>query len=268
MPWTTIHWRSDILDKQTETQVLLPRVGLPPYPVLYLLHGLNGDSTAWLRHSRLEWYLRDLPLVVVLPDGYRGFYTDNNEGPAYAKHIGEEVPAFIEKHFRVKAVREARAIGGLSMGGYGALRIALGYPKRFGSAHSNSGALLGSSIDFSPEVEQTGKALEGRPPHFIAELRRVFGSKPAGTQHDLLMLAEQAKKKRLLPKIRIDCGTADSLLNDNREFHRQLKRLRVPHVYREYPGEHDWDYWDLHIRTALEFHAKNLGVHPMQLCRE
>ncbi|MDD3180551.1 MAG: alpha/beta hydrolase family protein [Opitutaceae bacterium] len=260
MPWATIHWRSEILDKQTTTQVLLPRVGRPPYPVLYLLHGLNGDSTAWLRHSRLEWYLRDLPLTVVLPDGYRGFYTDNQVGPAYARHMGEELPSFVEKHFRAKAARGARAIGGLSMGGYGALRIALGYPARFCSAHSHSGALLRSSIDFSPEAKQTGTVLADMPAHFIAELRRVFGSKPGGTAHDLIALAERAKRKRQLPKLRIDCGRTDDLLADNREFHAQLRRLGVPHVYREHPGGHDWDYWDLHIRSALEFHARNLNI--------
>lgn len=260
MPWATIHWKSEVLQKQTEMQVLLPRIGRPPYPVLYLLHGLSDDSTVWQRHTRLEWYNRDRPLIIVLPDGYRGFYTDNEEGPAYAKHIGEEMPAFVEKHFRAKSERSARAIGGHSMGGYGALRIALGYPGRFCSVNSHSGALARSNTDFTPGVKQTSDALKDASSEFIAELRRIFGNKPGGTRHDLLVLAEKAKKRSLLPKILLDCGRGDFLIEDNREFHAQLKRRRVPHFYREFRGAHDWDYWDMHVREALEFHARNLGI--------
>src|SRR2546423_1237759 len=141
MAWSTVHWRSDILGKQTTTQVLLPDGGKPPYATFYLLHGLSDDSTMWLRRSRIEWYVRDLPLIVVMPDGYRGFYTDNEQGPAYARHIGEELPAFIERTFHAKAERGARAIGGLSMGGYGALRVGLGHANRFCSVNSHSGAV-------------------------------------------------------------------------------------------------------------------------------
>lgn len=141
MAWSTIHWKSDVLGKQTTAQVLLPDVGKPPYATFYLLHGLSDDSTNWLRRSRIEVYAAGLPLIVVMPDGYRGFYTDNDQGPAYAKHFGEELPSFVERTFHAKAARGARAIGGLSMGGYGALRIGLGYADRFCSVNSHSGAV-------------------------------------------------------------------------------------------------------------------------------
>jgi S-formylglutathione hydrolase FrmB len=261
MPWAQIHWRSDVLQKQTAMQVLLPRVGRPPFATFYLLHGLSDDSTAWLRLTRLDYYVQDLPLIVVMPDGYRGFYTDNEEGPAYAKHLGEELPAFVEKHFRAKAARGARAIGGLSMGGYGALRIALGYPEKFCSANSHSGALgRGDSLDLRPGAKPRG-TLKDAPPEFIAELRRIFGPRPAGSRHDLLALIRRARRRgRPLPRLLVDCGTDDFLLGDNRAFHADLEKARVPHDYREFPGAHNWDYWDLHIREALAFHAKNLRL--------
>ena len=149
MPWAQVHWRSDVLGKQTTMQVILPTAGSAPYPTLYLLHGLSDDSTIWLRRSRIEAYVRELPLIVVMPDGYRGFYTDNDSGPAYARHFGEEIPGFIERTFPARAARGARAIGGLSMGGYGALRVALGYPERFCSVNSHSGAVMRLNLDRS-----------------------------------------------------------------------------------------------------------------------
>jgi S-formylglutathione hydrolase FrmB len=263
MPWAQIHWRSIVIGKQTEMQVLLPSVGEPPFATLYLLHGMFGDSTNWLRHSRLEWYLRDLPLIVVLPDGDRGFFTDNEEGPAYARYMGEELPSFIERNFHARAARGARAIGGVSMGGYGALRVALGYPERFCSVHSHSGAVMRFNLDVGPRRAMADPTLRKHPPEFFYELRRVFGRRPMGTKHDLLALIRLARRRRRrLPKIWIDCGTEDSLIEPNRDLHRRLAGYRVPHTYREFPGNHDWDYWDLHIRDALAFHARNLRLPP------
>ncbi len=101
MALCTLSWKSAVLGKMTTTQVLLPDGKAGPFPVLYLLHGLSDDASTWVRRSRIEVYVKDLPLVVVMPDGYRGFYTNNAEGPAYARHIGEELPGLIERTFAV-----------------------------------------------------------------------------------------------------------------------------------------------------------------------
>ncbi len=259
MAWSTVHWKSDVIGKQTTMQVLLPETGKGPYATFYLLHGLSDDSTMWLRRTRIEWYVRDLSLIVVMPDGYRGFYTDNDQGPAYARHIGEELPAFVEKTFHAKAERGARAIGGLSMGGYGALRVGLGYSDRFCSVNSHSGAVGWGSIEgdagYWAEAERRGWSDD-----FSTELKRVFGTSPMGSGHDILTLAKRAKKARTLPKLLLDCGAEDFLIEDNRKFQRDLTGAKVPHVYREFPGAHTWDYWDTHIQDALQFHAKNLGL--------
>src|SRR5262249_12684007 len=112
-----IHWFSKTLEKQVSTIVILPDTGKPPFATYYLLHGLSDDHTIWQRRTRIEWYVRELPMIVVMPDGYRGFYTDYDKGPAYAKYINEELIAFIERNFPAKPARTARCIGGLSMGG-------------------------------------------------------------------------------------------------------------------------------------------------------
>jgi putative tributyrin esterase len=261
MPWAEVRWRSEVIVKQTTMQVILPSVGKPPYATFYLLHGLGDDSTIWLRRTRIEVYVRALPLIVVMPDGYRGFYTDNEEGPAYARHFGEEVPAFVERHFGARPARGARALGGLSMGGYGALRVALGYPDRFCSVNSHSGALMRFNLDLGPKAARKDPVFREHPPALYGEMQRIFGRRPMGTRHDLMALIQRARRRhRRLPRILLDCGTEDSLLPCNRDLHRDLAAAQVPHQYREFPGGHDWDYWDCHVRDALEFHARNLRL--------
>jgi S-formylglutathione hydrolase FrmB len=237
------HWGSAVLCKQVTTRLILPERGKPPFAVFYLLHGLSDDHTTWSRRTRIETYVANLPLIVVMPNGDRGYFTDNQQGPAYARHFGEELPAAIERNFPARASRSARCIGGLSMGGYGALRIALGYPDRFCSATSHSGALLAGS----------------RPPRkgdlFANEFKLVFGSRPAGSSHDLIALADRCKAGGKMPRIRIDCGTEDFLLDHNRGFHQRLDEVKIPHEYQEFPGTHSWDYWDVHVREAIAFHA-------------
>jgi putative tributyrin esterase len=241
-----IHWFSAILEKTVATTVILPDGGTPPFATLYLLHGLSDDHTIWHRRTRVEWYVRELPLVVVMPDGYKGFYTNIPGGPRYAAYINEELIAFIERTFPVKRTRDARAIGGQSMGGYGALRAAFAYPHLYCSAHSHSGALMHGSKMWKAGSEY--------------DRSEVFGDDPRGSDHDLLKLAANCVSgDATFPKLLIDCGTGDFLLNDNRDFHARLEAMGVPHTYREFPGEHNWDYWDQHIRDALEFHSRAMG---------
>ena len=243
MALAQLHWYSTVLGKQTTTWVLLPDGGDPPFATLYLLHGLSDDHTIWLRRTRLESHVAKRPLIVVMPDGGRGFYTNHYDGgPQWATHVGVELPALIERTFPAKPTRDGRFIGGLSMGGYGALRIALGYPDRFASAHSHSGAVLGPRrrVDFPPTPEY--RAIVG--PH----------SGLAGTDNDLAVLAARAKAGNLLPRLRLDCGIDDSLIDDNRALNRQLVDAGVDHQYQEFPGGHTWDYWDEHVREAIEFH--------------
>lgn len=246
MAFCQVQWVSQVLGKAVGTYVILPEVGKPPYATFYLLHGLSDDHTIWHRRTRIEWYVRDLPLIVVMPDGFRGFYTNNDAGPQYAKYMGEELVGFIERSFPARRSRSARCIGGLSMGGYGALRLGLGYPDTFASVNSHSGALM-----------HARKAQTVMDP---AEFRRIFGPRPENTDHDLVHLTQKARRAGKLPRIRIDCGTEDFLLQENRQFHDVLQRMKVPHEYAEFPGTHNWDYWDTHVQEALAFHAKNLRL--------
>jgi S-formylglutathione hydrolase FrmB len=250
MSFCQVQWHSKVLGKALDLNVLLPNVGEPPFPVFYLLHGLSDDYSIWHRRTRIEWYVRDLPLIVVMPDGYRGFYTNHENGPDYATYMAEELPAFVERNFQAKPSRDARCVGGLSMGGYGAMRLALGYPDVYCSANSHSGALV-----FGHETLDIANDRS-------AEWELIVGASPTGSDHDLFALAERRAADGNAPALRIDCGTEDFLIEHNRRFTAHLNSLGVEHEYEEFPGSHTWDYWDLHIQQALAFHARNLGIAP------
>ena len=243
----TLQFHGEAIKKASSMNVILPDqpAFVGPYPVLYLLHGQSDDHTIWCRRTSLERYVRDLPLVVVMPDGGRGYYTDAIEGMAYERHILEDVIGFVERTFRVRTDRRGRAIGGLSMGGYGAMKLALKHPDLFGSVVAHSGVFSMERI-----VGPTSKSL--------VEYRRIFGPNPFGGREDIFALAQKIGAKA--PEIRFDCGTEDGLIEGNRALHAHLERLDIAHEYAEYPGAHTWAYWDEHIQEAIAFHWRTLGA--------
>ncbi len=245
-----LHFRSTALEKHTGANVILPEgeaAEKGPFPVFYLLHGLSDDYTRWARQTSIERYVEGLPLIVVMPDGGRGFYSDAEQGFAYETAIVKDLVDYVDRMFHTKAERAGRCIGGLSMGGYGALKLALKYPNLFCSANSHSGALGFAHGDFPPDNP------------FGVEFERVVGKHPAGGPNDLFTLAERIDRARL-PALRIDCGTEDFLIDDNRAFQAHLAKLDLPHEYAEFPGAHDWSYWDTHVQEAIAFHRRYLGL--------
>jgi putative tributyrin esterase len=135
MAFCTLHFHSPALVKACSMNVIVPEsgVGEPPFPVCYLLHGLSDDHTSWARRTSIERYVADLPLIVVMPDGGRSFYTDAVEGPAYERHLIEDVIGFVDRTFQTIRARRGRVIGGLSMGGFGAMKLALNPTASFNS---------------------------------------------------------------------------------------------------------------------------------------
>lgn len=248
MPVCEIHLTADnALEKMTAFTVILPAVKQPgPYPVFYLLHGLSDNHTAWVRNTSLERYVAPWPLIVVMPNGERSFYTDSITHPraAFETFIMRDLIGFVDRMFQTIPTREGRCVGGLSMGGYGALKLALKHPSVFRAAASHSGAVR-RPTNPSPEL---------RP-----EILQIFGESAAGGPNDLFALAARADRATL-PALRLDCGVDDFLIEDNRELHTELERLGIPHEYAEHPGVHDWAYWDLHIQDTLAFVVRELGL--------
>ena len=235
-----INYYSEPLQKQTGMIVIASGCGAP-CPVVYLLHGLSDDYTIWQRRTSIERYVERCDFIVVMLDGARSFYTDMPGGLGnYEQHILYSV-RFIDATFRTIDSPAARGIEGLSMGGYGAIKLGLKYPEIFGSAVSHSGAL-----DITALLQA----------HDMPDMHAIYGEQ-VKPDEDCLALAARPGPK---PALRIDCGVDDFLIEQNRRFHAHLASLNIPHEYAEFPGEHTWDYWDVHVQEGLRFH-RNIMRH-------
>lgn len=248
MAFATVQFFSRSLQKATSANVVFPDDPDVPRPwgVFYLLHGMSDDHSIWMRRSSIERYAQGLPMVVVMPDGGRGWYVNSAGVGAHEDDLLVDTVGMIERTFPVRAERSGRAIGGLSMGGYGAVKIALKYPDRFASATSHSGAMAAAR---EPEI----------PRQFSPEYDRVFSPDSAGGDEDPFGLIERIDPSRA-PALRLDCGVEDFLIDQNRTFHRHATEHGIAHEYQEYEGGHDWAYWDAHVREAVAFHARHLGL--------
>src|SRR3954452_14507553 len=196
MAFATINYFSRSLAKASSFNIVFPdEPSIPrPWSAFYLLHGLSDDHTIWERRTSIERYVEGLPLVVVMPDGGRGWYTNAVEGYAYEDDLIKDIVGLVDRTFPVKAERSGRAIGGLSMGGYGAVKLGLKHHEMFASVNSHSGALGFPRLDFSES--------RVRSPEFS----RIFGEKPSGGPEDPFAIVARVDHGRI-PALRIDCGT-------------------------------------------------------------
>jgi putative tributyrin esterase len=239
------HW-SQAIGMQASLWVVVPqRPG--PLPVIYQLHGHSDDHSIWLRRTTIEMHAERIGAIVAMPFGERSFYHDDRERHRlWERHILDTV-AYVDQTFRTIPDRRGRAIGGLSMGGYGALKLACAHPHLFGSVVSHSGAVdVAGLLRERPAGDGLGNAM-----------RRAFGERlPAAA--DLFRLIRRADP---LPALAIDCGSEDRLLDGNRRLHAHLERHGIAHAYAEFPGAHTWDYWQARLPASFDHHAAWFARH-------
>lgn len=252
---------SEVLGVSTSVQVILPQntrtqIGMGgskvngDSPVLYLLHGLSDDDSTWLRRTSIERYVAEKNLVVVMPDGGRGFYTDMVHGYKYFTFITEELPKLMKQFFHISNKREDTFIAGLSMGGYGALKIALSCPDKYSAAASLSGV-----TDIVSTYENTLK----EPYNPIMSANEIYGilgdfDKLKGSKHDLFYLASELSKNDCeKPRIYQCCGTEDFIYEGNAKFRDFMKSLNYDYTYEEESGIHEWSFWDKKIQDVLKW---------------
>jgi S-formylglutathione hydrolase FrmB len=247
MALVTCDFFSDALEVGTSVTLVLPQAtesqigvdasaaGGGEMPVLYLLHGLSDDHTAWTRYTSIERYAAAAGLAVVMPAVGRSFYTDERHGHPYWTYLSEELPEVMTSFFRLSDRREDTFVAGLSMGGYGALKLALTHPDRFAAAASLSGALDVRALAQLPERRDL--------------FDRVFGGEP-GPDADLFALLE-GTDPGALPPLHVSCGTEDPLLASGRRFAEAADThgVRVTTDFRR--GEHEWGLWDAVVRDVI-----------------
>lgn len=239
---------SHVLEENVVFHVLLPQVhyldkiGSEPLKVLYLLHGMGDGGTSWLRYTSLERQVDGENLAVVLPHVGLSWYTDTYKGGNYFTYVSEELPALVRQFFpRISEKREDTFVAGLSMGGYGAMKLALSKPERYSKVCSLSGALDAAEL-----------------PKHLAEkhIEAVFGGpdKITGTENDLFWLTDKIiEEGSFCPSVYMWCGTEDFLYQSNIKMRDYLEQRNFPLLYEEAPGDHQWEYWDAQIPAMLRF---------------
>ena len=250
MAFFDCHFFSETLALSVSAHILIPQVAAKKprtlHPTLFLLHGLSDDHTIWMRRTSIERYAAARNLAVVMPAVGRSYYQDMASGPRYWTYLSEELPAIMRSFFPLSEERADNFTAGLSMGGYGALRLALANPKKFAAAASFSGAL-----DYVRRLRESGNAAS-RINKTEWDSVAGPGANAAGSTSDLNFLAKRvANGTGPKPAVWLSCGTEDDIIPDSRAFHRHLDAVGYPHHYEEDSGGHEWAFWDRQIERAI-----------------
>jgi S-formylglutathione hydrolase FrmB len=238
------------------------------YPVIYFLHGLNNDQTSWTvsRYGSLQNKIEEMmtehkipELIMIHPRGDNSFYCNYADGSRrYEDLIVQEMIAFAETHYRARKGREFRAIAGTSMGGYGALKIAMKYPDRYAAVAGHSPIIfLGRNPLDVPEEMKSSRYYQ----FFVGILNPIVGDpirQELWDANNPLLLAKSGKLKNM--GIYFDYGTEDRYIptihldQGVMALDRALTQSEVPHEYHAWPGEgHGWALVDAHIEQSLPF---------------
>lgn len=262
------------LESRVLTQTVHYCVMLPPgydtatagrsprrYPVLYFLHGLGDNeqtffkSGGWDLIEDLRQQGRISDFLIVAPEGRRSFYINSADGRVrYSDFFVREFIPYIEAHYSIRRERSARAISGVSMGGYGALRFAFAHPELFSSVSAQSAAIITASPRETTAAVHSGTPL-GRM------LGAVFGN-PIDVSHweqnSLFVLAKQNRVRIAGLSIYFNCGREDEFGFEKgaAELHRQLQAEGIKHEFHLYPGDHSALYFLAHLGEMLRFHSR------------
>ena len=234
---------SSAMGKNSNATVVLPDVyskGNKRFPTIYVLHGWSGNDSSWTTLTGICRLADQYGVILVMPDGdYDKWYIDSPvmSNSKYESYVGRELVDYVDRRFRTIARKEARAITGLSMGGYGALNVALNNSSTFGAAGSLSGGV--DPRDFSKNWG----------------LEAVFGDhvKNSVYWNDKAIINNVHRLIFSAIDLAIDCGVDDFFIDSNRALHQRLLELKIAHDYSERPGGHTWEYWDNAIQYQLLF---------------
>ncbi len=259
-------FRSQLLNRELGYAIYLPpayETGNAEYPVLYFLHGANENERRWSTRGFTDLTLDRMvadgeigEFIVAIPFGANSFYTNSASGEDWEDMVVDEFVPMIESEYRAQGTRRGRAISGISMGGYGALKIAMRRPDLFGSVSAHSAMLIDDldAVSVNPRTEQLYATLfEG-----------IFGLSEGmerWTANDPLRLAATAPGVETL-RIYFDCGTEDDygFFEGARRLHEVLEARGVEHEFHLHPGDHGWEYARRHTPASLRFHWDAFGA--------
>nr|ATZ76724.1 Lip061 [uncultured bacterium] len=248
---------SNKLRMTTQIKVIFPEPSNDVTPivdgepkVLYLLHGLSGNSGEWTRFSKIEYYAKKYNLIIIMPEVQRSFYTCGVNQMDYLGYVADELPKFCKTWFHIPTGKENTFIAGESMGGYGAVKIALNRVGQYDAVASLSGVL--DYCQFAKDVLD-GNWDDMRP----EEIQCLHGQQGVPKElDDPLALVRKYGNHPDRPRLLQMCGTEDFLYQANQVFRQVAMEAGYGHEYQEGPGDHEWPYWDKAIQKAIWFFLK------------
>lgn len=234
-PWEvrTVAIRSAAMKRDMPATVVLPSSYAKEkdrrYPVVYLLHGAGDSHKGWVNTQQGNAaYLADKhQVILVLPTGGMGWYFDTAHAGAYETHVAKEVVAWTDANLRTIPRRGSRAVAGLSMGGHGALWLGSRHPETFGAIGTMSGG-----VDVREWAAKDSW-----------DLKKLLGEDPKAWEANSCVVQAPLLLKPGKTLLMVDCGTEDFFLKNNRDLHQALLAAKIPHVYTERPGTHEWPVW-------------------------
>ncbi|MBE6479121.1 MAG: alpha/beta fold hydrolase [Olsenella sp.] len=244
---------SDSMRMTTRVNVILPDLSGDCDPlqtdelyVMYLLHGLSANADEWPRFTNIEYLAKKYNVAFVMPEVDRSFYTDMAGGIPYFRYVSQDLPAFVNEWFRLPCDREHTLVAGESMGGYGACKVGLTFPERFGGIATLSGAL---------DIGDFGRmCADGTFPDMPRrEFDLMYGGGEVPPEDDVFALLEKATARPDRPRLCQFCGKQDFLLETNRRFDARATELGYDHLYLEWEGDHEWRFWQVAIQRALQW---------------
>lgn len=238
---------SQALGKAFRAQVALPEAHEGPFPVLWLLHGAGDDASGWLRNTSIERHAARRGLAVVAPEAALSMYEDMAHGQRYFSHIADELPQMLTALLPLSARREDNFIAGLSMGGMGALKIAMRRPERYEAVL----CLSAGHTNYRFHEPKAGS------PRYDRYLTAYGEAGPLPAEEETLARARAlAASGKPCMRVWHACGDKDPLLRNarlTRDFFESLPGNPFRYEFHEYPGRHNWDFWDARVPEMVEF---------------
>ena len=271
---------SEVLRTTTNIQFLIPEPNLTPkngirfdeetnssalcpddktYRVVYLLHGLHGNQGTWLDRTMLSVYAKKYNAIFVMPEAGRSFYVNLKYGRKYQDFMCDELPNICQRIFNISSMREDTAVIGCSMGGFGALRLALS-GQQFGFCGAISPACLYFKTVLDEIREDTSSLLEkgGEASDILSDLYAIFSEKlEFRPDFDIPELAKNFPLSMPKPKIFVTCGTEDDLRKENLDFKDEMQKTDFDFTYEEWTGGHDWYFFNDALKRTLELWYAN-----------
>ena len=245
---------SAIMNREIPAMVTVPkdyRVTDGPRPVLYLLHGAGDDERTWCDRTPVQEMADTYGVIIVTPGVGTSWYFDSPEdkNSQFETFVASELVKFVDAHYRTVPKREGRALAGNSMGGHGAMFLAIRHKDVFSATAPMSGGM---------DIRAADPRVGAFPENW--DIKKRLGSIQAHPErwNELTVINQVDSLKNGELAISIDCGTEDFFLAVNRQLHAKLTAMGIVHAYAEYPGQHGWDYWRLALPRQMAFLARHL----------